>query len=672
MAMKQVFQNIFDRIDHARPWVLALVLAGIAFLLYSNTFDHEYALDDLIVITENPKVQDGLVEWSQYFQKARSQMVEDQYGYRPLTLISLALDVEFLGPGPANGHLMNVLYYCLVVVLVFFTLKKLFPQVRLLLPFLVTLLFVVHPTHVEAVANIKSRDEILALGFGLGALLLYLRWVQARKEWWWIPVAVALMGAAFLSKENAMTYLAVIPLAVLIQPNMSWREKLLPASLLPVLAGLAIGFAAWQGQQATVDNMALTEGAGIVMEDQLMGNALFQQHLPHERIATGTGILLRYWKNFLVPYPLVYYSGYNQVPLTNFGDPLVIGSLLFHLGLLLLGIWAFRKHPPLSFGIAYYFITISIYSHYVRPLADAMADRFLFSPSLGMALILVYTLMWLGKVKWKVRTPERKSSPQTAPQRLELFALPMLALLIAFAPLSWNRNKAWKDNLTLFSTDIPNLEECARCHFHYAEALGLSYERAPNKAQVQQDIIHHLSRAIEITDRAYNAYITLGRTYYNFGMLAQGNQIFEEATQFYPNEARPWFELGFGMYQQENWPQAARALEKACELAPNREDNFYYLAWSEHRQGNTTRGIQILEDLYQANPTQAVFSESLGDMYLASDQDSLGVLYLTRCLEVNPQNVNLYKKLYAHYAAEGDTLTAMQFKNLAIQRGLTR
>lgn len=651
--MQRAFHSLFLRIDNASPWVLGLILATLSFLQYNNTLDHDHVLDDLIVVTENPKVKDGLVEVGAYFEQAESQMVEDQYGYRPLTLISLALDIELLGKGAENGHLMNVLYFSLLVLIVFFFLRQLFPQTRQLLPFLVALLFLVHPIHVEAVANIKSRDEILALTFGLLGLMAYLKWVRTPKQWYWAVAGLVSLGSAFLCKENAMTYLALVPLVVLVQPGLSMRFKALASAMLPVLAGGLIAVLALQGQANTVDNMGLTEGTGIFMEDPIMGNAIFQQHQPPERFATGTGILLRYWKNFLVPYPLVYYSGYNQIPLTNFGDPLVIISLIFHLGLLALMVLSFRRHPILFFAIGYYFVTISIYSHFVRPLSDAMADRFLLSPSLGMSMILVYGLMALLKVDRKKKATEKPLQP--------VLALGMAGLLITFSALTYSRNQAWKDNLTLFSTDVVHLEDCARCHFHYAQALGTTYDQSPNKQELQREIILHFRRAIEITDRAYNSYIVLGKMYYSLGMTVQGNQIFEDAVKYYPDQARPWFELGLGKYQQQKWQEAVPALSKAGELAPNREDIFFYLAWAEFRSGNPSRGIELMRQLQQQAPDKVLFPESLTEMYLQTGNRLEGDRFASMTLQFKPNNQQLLQKLAQLYSQLGDTALANDY-----------
>lgn len=667
-------EKIIQRIESLPNWGHLLLIGGLAFLLYSNTLSHGYALDDTIVIVENSKVKDGFVDLGLYFQKARSQMLEDQYGYRPIALMSFALDIELFGKGAYGGHLMNTLYFALLCMLLFSVLKKLFPKARLLFPLLVTLLFVVHPIHVEAVANVKSRDEILSLGFCLLSMQLFLMWLNQEKRLWLLPLSFLAFGLAFLSKESAVTFLAIVPLAVLLRPAPSLTHRLSRAALFPLVAGLVFVGISLMGQRSTVDNTQLTEGVGIYMEHKLMGNAIFQQHQDHERVATGIGIMLRYWQQFAVPYPLVYYTGYNHIPLTNFSDPLVIFSLIFHLGLLALAIWSWRKHRTMAFAIGWFFATISIYTHIVRPLSDAMADRFLFTPSIGMVILLVYGLMVLLKVDWQEKPqPEagKKKKAKAAPAKGNaVFGLGMLGLLVVFSGLTLNRNKAWENNLTLFETDIPNLEDCARCHFHYAEALTQIYPNSPRQAQLQKDIIHHFSRAIEITPEAYNSYVSLGRAYYIFGMPKSGNALLRDAVAKYTDQARPWFELGFGLFNQQKWDEAVPVLERAVELAPNREDNYFYLGLSKFNSGQSQEGIQIMKEAQAKHPEQLMFYESLSDMHFTIQESVTGMNWLLQALEVSPNNPGIYQKIIQRSLEFGDTTFALQYQNDARQKGI--
>ena len=220
-----------------------LVLAGLALLLYANTIPHQYALDDAVVITRNSHTKSGLAGIPKLlFQDSIAGFLQERETfhvpggrYRPLSLITLAVEHQLFGLSPHLSHAINALLYAGTAVLIFAMFASLFansaaaPWWRCL-PFLTALIFVVHPLHTDVVANIKGRDEILALAGGLGTVLLAL---QHRH--------VALVGlcffAALLSKESAITFLAVVPLALLCRGD---DKAVISRSMLPlVIAAVA-------------------------------------------------------------------------------------------------------------------------------------------------------------------------------------------------------------------------------------------------------------------------------------------------------------------------------------------------------------------------------------------------------------------------------------------------
>ena len=198
----------------------ALSLFALSFLLYANTLGHDYALDDAIVITDNTVVQRGVAGWPElfthdsfygFFGEQERQALVAGGRYRPLTLAMFAVEQQ-LSPDPFLHHLLNVLWYAVLVVVVWGMLRELLRGHDLLwwVPVATAALFAAHPLHTEAVANIKGRDEIMALLGAAGATWTIL-WAQ-RKQVRWGGVAGAIMLLlACLAKENAITFALVIP-----------------------------------------------------------------------------------------------------------------------------------------------------------------------------------------------------------------------------------------------------------------------------------------------------------------------------------------------------------------------------------------------------------------------------------------------------------------------------
>ncbi len=159
---------------------LVLFTAAIALYIYSISFD--YVLDDQIVLTNNAFTQKGIdgikdiltkESFVGRFGEQRDLVVGARY--RPLSIVTFALEYEFWGLNSTLSHLINVLLYAFLTLLLYrvlcvFFVKKIATQWYFSLPFIIALLFVVHPVHSEVVANVKGRDELMASIGALAAL----------------------------------------------------------------------------------------------------------------------------------------------------------------------------------------------------------------------------------------------------------------------------------------------------------------------------------------------------------------------------------------------------------------------------------------------------------------------------------------------------------------------
>src|SRR6267154_5042143 len=168
-----------------------------AFLQYANTLRHDYAWDDKLVITANAYTRRGIAGLPDIFSKRVSFPYKNEY--RPVPQAMFAVEYQLFHGNPHAGHFFNVLCYAAACALVYWFVLFAFPRAHPLFAFFVAALFAVHPVHVEVVANIKSRDEILSLSFGLAAIVLT---VKAIESWNWrvFTAGIACFVLALLSK----------------------------------------------------------------------------------------------------------------------------------------------------------------------------------------------------------------------------------------------------------------------------------------------------------------------------------------------------------------------------------------------------------------------------------------------------------------------------------------
>ena len=176
-----------------RNWPGAVILLILPFALYGASLKYGYVLDDKIVLSENNFVKKGLAgigdifsteSFTGYLGEQKNLVAGSRY--RPLSIATFAVEHHFWGLNPRNSHFLNILFYALTGLLLFRVLALFLRQDKdrkwhMALPILAAVLFILHPIHTEVVANIKGRDEILALLLSLGAFYFSYRYAVYRK-----------------------------------------------------------------------------------------------------------------------------------------------------------------------------------------------------------------------------------------------------------------------------------------------------------------------------------------------------------------------------------------------------------------------------------------------------------------------------------------------------------
>ena len=207
--------------------ILGLLVAILGFVLYSNTFNHGYVLDDNGLIVENTQTKQGIKKIPEIFKSSYrfGMNIADYSLYRPLSKAMFAAEWELSPNNPSIHHWVNVLLYSLLCYLIFITLSKLL-QGDLFIPFVTSLLFAAHPLHTEVVANIKSRDEIVCLLLVITACFFLYNYVT-RNSTKALLVGVLAYFIALFSKESAITFLAVVPLIYYFFTNAAKQKYIL-------------------------------------------------------------------------------------------------------------------------------------------------------------------------------------------------------------------------------------------------------------------------------------------------------------------------------------------------------------------------------------------------------------------------------------------------------------
>lgn len=476
-----------------KNWPGAIVLLVLPFLLYGASIKYGYVLDDKLVLSENNFVKQGFAGIDDIFSsEAFTGYLGEQQDlvvgarYRPLSMANFAVEHQIWGLNPKVGHFFNILFYALSGILLFRVLALFLPKREdqrwyLSLPFLAALLFIAHPIHTEVVANIKGRDEILMLLLTFGAFYFSYRYVATQKI---LPLIFSglVFFAALMAKENAMTFLAVIPLAFYLFTKTDLKR--IGISLAP----LVLAFVAYLIVRVSVIGYLLDSGTEIT---GIMNNP-FYGLTAGQRYAMVSYTLGKYLQLLFFPHPLTHDYYPYQVPIMNWADWRAIGALLLNLGLVAIAIKWFKKQPVISWSIFYYFATLSIVSNILFTVGAPMNERFLYLSSVGFCVAFACLLLELLP-KWL-----KLSSPRNTQMSLVLLGL----VFIGYSLKTITRVPAWENEMTLNRAAIKVSKNSARANSYMAYSLYRASLEEPDQAKKRA----MLDEALPLVNRALEIY----------------------------------------------------------------------------------------------------------------------------------------------------------------------
>lgn len=636
--------------------VYYLFIAVLAFVLYGNTVSNSYSLDDSYVTSVNPLVQKGIkaipaIFGSNYISMNAEEGGQLNYGYRPVAKATYAIEWQFFGENPHVSHFINVLLYALTGLLLFSLLLKLLKNYNVLLPFLTVILFMVHPLHTEVVASLKNREELLSF---LGALLcvhFFLKYYNTNRR---INILWALLCFAlgYLSKVNIMTFLIIIPLIFYFFTDIKPRKIVI--SSLMLLAVVVV--------MVLIPRLIIGTSVRPI---QFIENPLqFDPTFP-DRIGTSMMALLFYLKMLVYPHPLVFYYGFNMIPVAGLGQPLVWVSMLIHVALLGYAIYKLPKKSLFSFAILFYLISIAIFSNLLAPPTGIVAERFLYIASLGFCLALAYGLF---------RVFGADTYLKVIPKKAKSYVL-LLTLIITIpaAARTIDRNKDWKTEMSLYEADMPYLQKSAKANFIYATNLrSLVIERLKSGVGREyimadaQTCIKHFKRAVAVYPAYPDAWNNLGETYLLVLNEPDSSIIyFKKAIETNPKLRAAYYNLGYTYQVTDQYEKAIVNYEKALELEPYEIRAMSNLAQMYEKTGNIDKAITLNEDIMKLEPDLDVPYVNLGTFALHAGEIKEAIEYFEQAVEINPDNFDLSMRLRNYFVQTGDSTKAEYYLELA-------
>ncbi len=688
--------SLFERISNIDNKKLAIFLFLIATILYLPTITFDYALDDGLVIHENKFTQQGLKgvkdifthdSFVGYFGEDVKYVAGGRY--RPFTQFIFAIQKELFGFHPWIGHLTNILSYALLMVILFLTLKALlsFPPFNKenakLIAFLATVLYLFHPIHTEVVCNIKSLDEIFSMLGSLGAILLLLSYHNKPKIYK-LFLSGFIFFIALLSKENALTWIGVW-LFWLIFTHKSFSKKYIINSFIVLLIPAALFL--------FIRSQVLGAFLYTDVPKELLNNP-FVNSTKSQEIATVLFTWLIYFKLLIFPHPLTHDYYPKQIPILNFGDFRVWLAIIMVLAIIYILIKSWKRKPIIAFAILMFIANFSMVSNLLFNVGTFMNERFIFSASAGFTL----AVGWLF-AKWGERSPK--------------WAMYLLITILAlYGVKTVSRSFAWKDNLTLFTTDAKISRNSSKVNAAAGESLVEVAKKTNNPLEQEKllnDAIQYLNKATMIYPENYSAYHFLGEAYF---LKKDFKKALENAlicANLRPIELEPYknvFAAGINAYLDSSYDIASMAFSfltsKTDFLMNQFADSTYFtiqLALAYRYLNKTDSAIIILNSAlqkdtcnvealnqlaelystkpgglnnseyyllrgYKCNPNFAPILENLGTLNIIKRNYSQAIIYLKKVYNINPNNKNVINNLAIAYQNVGMLDSAQYYINL--------
>jgi len=343
-------------------------------------------------------------------------------------------------------------------------------------------------------------------------------------------------------------------------------------------------------------------------------------------------------------------------------------SLLLNIVLLFFAFFNYKRNREISYGIFYFFLSISMYLHIVRTLADTLADRFLFAPSLGLCISFIF----LGAKVFKLdlRTADFENLFRKAgDKQIRRFRSALVCILLCLSFLTFSRNRIWKNDKTLITHDLPKMENCSRAHYYYADMLQRELRKNYTR-EAEEKMIHHYRRSYSICKEAYYAYLGLGTYFCEKENYREGIALLDTMLTLFPEAADVHFFMGETLSETDQHTRAIYHLEKSLRLAPEVLDTYLALALAYSKQGDVEKAISTVDKAKIKFSESAKIYEVLGIIYYNKGDAELSAKYTLEKLRFGDDPQKVYSTVIGRFQVlKQDSMAAVYYRE-ALAKGI--
>ena len=548
-----------------------LLLIVFTLIPYWQTASFGFVnFDDPSYVYQNPLLADGLTQ----VRVKEAVFGFHEANWHPLVWLSYMAEIELFGMKPEAMHITNVILHIANALLVYFWLRR--STGEAIRSFLAAVVFAVHPLHVESVAWITERKDVLSTLFLLGTLIAYSEYARKRSRCWYL--AATIFFCVGLSAKGMLVTVPIMLVLVDFWPlkrfdlsnpllfNRSTLRNLLADKIPFVMLSVAI--------------------AGITILAQRSGGAvagITALSLP-DRIANSTVSFSRYALKTFWPVNL---SAFYPMPRGGWSTTIVVLSLTFFL-MTSFAVWVVRRQRiAVLIGWCWFVVTLLPVIGFIQVGSQSMADRYMYVPMIGLSQMLLWGL------------PDRYFQLKGRP--MVVIGLLIVALMIA----STGQVATWRDSIALFENALAIEPEN---NFTSHVNLGMAYLEAGrmDEAEIQME------ESVKENPENPAKVEILARNYIRQGKYKAGEELLTKALRVHKENGVLWLLLGNAMKGQNESENAILSYRRAVSLDPASSEALNNLGLMICRSDNS-EGMNFIRQAILANPANAQAHNSLGN-----------------------------------------------------------
>ena len=602
-----------SKTDYRLVVLISLCLVTVIIGVYHQTMSFDFVgYDDELYVTENLHVQKGIslegIKWA--FTSFHSA------NWHPLTWLSHMLDCQLYGMNPTGHHWTNVELHIANTLLLFFILFKM--TGALWRSAFVAALFALHPLHVESVAWVSERKDVLSTFFGLLSIGAYYRYVKISSVKHYIPIIIFL-SLGLMAKPMLVT----IPFVLLlldVWPLGRFQYKKDYQSMEDKAAQNEIR----KNYRLFLEKIPLfipvVISCILTLIAQKSGGAIktFEALSLKHRISNAFVSYVNYVLKAIWPHKLAVFYPHPGNELAAWQ---VVGATLLIVAACFLAIKEIRRHPYIAVGLFWYLGTLVPVIGLLQVGGQAMADRYTYIPLIGIFIVIVWGISDILK-RWRYRKI--------------FFGISAAIILIA---LTWNTSlqlKNWKNGITLFEHTVKVTKNNYRAQNNLAAALtSVSLDQA----------ISHYKAALKIKPDYLLGLANLGAAFIEKGSYDEAIDIYLKVLSIDPEYLKAHVNIGIAFFRIGNYDKAVLHFKKALEINPQEKDAHMNLANVLFSQGKPGEAISNYNDILKTDSQNADIHYNLA--YVLSTQNKIdeAIFHYREALRVNPEYSKAYYNL---------------------------